>query len=132
MGGENEPAEVLAVLNALAPQSGAYLKLGDLASVGFCAELIRECGAAFGVLNAHYEASLKQNMQAFSAENLADFLAKIQVNASLLVALQRSARAYLQTRNSIQGSTKLCAQTLAQHLAQFLLSIPVPILDELN
>ena len=135
VGGENESADVLAVFNALAPQTGAYLKLGDLASVAFCADLIQQCGAAFLVLQAQYQASLKQNSQAFSAETLADFLANVQVNTRLLLNLQRDARAYLQKKESIQplGFINQCSENnLVQHLAHFLLSIPVPTLEELN
>jgi hypothetical protein len=141
VGGDDEPAAVLAVFNALAPQTGAYLKLGDLASVAFCADLIQQCGAAFEVLTTQCEATLKQNAQVFSAENLADLQACIQVNTHLLLALQRDARAYLQTSyakqpldfdNKCRYAAQVGTPNLAQHLAQFLLSIPVPTLGELS
>jgi hypothetical protein len=141
VGGDDEPAAVLAVFNALAPQTGAYLKLGDLASVAFCADLIQQCGVAFEILTAQCEATLKQNAQAFSAEKLADLWACIQVNTHLLLALQRDARAYLQTSYAkqpldfdakCQHAAKSTTPNLAQHLAQFLLSIPVPTLGELS
>lgn len=135
VGGKSELTEMILLFNALSPKADAYLKLGDLASVTFCADLIQQCSAAFLVFKAQYEVTLKKNAQTFSVETLADCFVNMQLNTSLLIALQCDARAYLKTRVSIQSldlMSEHSKQYLAQHLAQFLLSIPVPTLGELS